>query len=499
MTRAVEQYLTNFRTYISTTFAKKQTSFLYTWCQRHNKIKDLNTIRHLINGWVDGKSYNMSPKTVDMINFHRKLLRLKQGEYVCDRWVKNNYERIIVYYHVLSMYLIKHGQKGILTAPMNKIKMSFIHIDNRVFYSLLNKMSDDKISLSDFEEDKDIYWNSIFDTSKFLTKNQKQICNFSYCVQTDGVSLCIHYRRPKKDIIDKKDSYIPNKNSTDRIIGQDPGRCIIFSGSEQLENGTWKKYILTKRKFYQESGINDCNKDSRRWNKNVKSINDSLSLTNTRSTIGNFIKYTKIIKSNWKSLWKEYSDKKWAKNRLKLYSGKKRVYDKFFNSLKDKSGRKIIIAYGDAGFKSSSKHELSAPTTKVLSTAKKHFKVVMIDEFKTTQVHYETGIRLSKIINITDDVKKSVRGLLWCRSTIGSKFVSRDLNASKNMVKCYDAYPERPIGLRRDEPTQDAPKAKYRTTKTTEKLVNLTTSPCCGNNVLPFTHISKEMFQNILG
>jgi hypothetical protein len=104
-----------------------------------------------------------------------------------------------------------------------------------------------------------------------------------------------------------------------------------------------------------------------------------------------------------------------------------------------------------------------SPTTRVLKETRKHFKVVMIDEFRTTQVHYETNLRLSKVIESDKNGNKNqVRGLLWCDSTIGSKFyVDRDFNPGKQMLKCYFSYPIRPKSLRRDTETQPVPSPKY--------------------------------------
>jgi len=58
LTAAASQYMTNYRTYIETTFEKKQKSFLYVWCQRHEIQDDCNTIRYLINGWDIKKKYD---------------------------------------------------------------------------------------------------------------------------------------------------------------------------------------------------------------------------------------------------------------------------------------------------------------------------------------------------------------------------------------------------------------------------------------------------------
>lgn len=493
LTRAAEQYLVNYRTYLTTNFERKQKIFLNTWCYNHGMEEDINTIRYLINGWTTRKAYVPNYKVFKLIEFQRKLLKLDDKINISTFWIKTNYETVIIYFKVISDYLIKNKNPGILVAPVSHIKMNFIQIDNRVFNAVLNEVSDTKISMKEFEANRDTHWNSIFDTQKYLTSKQKQDCNFTHCVQTDGVSICIHYRRPKIKS-NEKDEYSPfNKHQSDRVIGQDPGRTTLFSGAEQLPDGNWKKHVLSKSRFYQESGINDVNRDSKRWNLSLKNILEQLSKTSMRTTISDCLGYIKIIKDNCVSLWTEYSKKKWARNRLK--TGKKRVYDTFFNSIKDKSGRRVVIAYGDAGFKSSSKYELAAPTTRLKGETRKHFDVVLVDEFRTTQIEYRTGIRLSNVIKVFDDVKRKVRGLLWCNSTIGSKFIDRDFNASKNMVDCYSKYPNRPVGMNRIDDKQPESN-KYIIIKESIGKTILSTSLYCGN-ILPFSQL--KVFQNILG
>ncbi|RPJ64390.1 MAG: hypothetical protein EHM20_18465, partial [Alphaproteobacteria bacterium] len=66
-------------------------------------------------------------------------------------------------------------------------------------------------------------------------------------------------------------------------------------------------------------------------------------------------------------LWDHYTQQKWARQRFALYSGKKSVYDKFFTRIKrGGQGRRTIIAYGDAGFASTARNELSATTSRSL-------------------------------------------------------------------------------------------------------------------------------------
>jgi hypothetical protein len=280
-----------------------------------------------------------------------------------------------------------------------------------LFHFILKETFNLKITEDDIRSE-DIYWDMIFNTKRNLTEAQRETCKFTHCIQTDGVSACVHYRRPLLHG-PQYDEYTPSfeQDPTDRIIGQDPGRSILFSGAECIGPNKWKKHVLSKKCYYEESGINKLNRDSERWNKSLKVILDALSLTNTRSSRENFIEYIGIIKTNFDVMWNEYSKKRWARNRLRVYSGKQSVFDKFFNKLKDNSGRRVVIAYGDAGFKSSSKNERSAPTTRLLRETKKHFDVVMINEYNTTRICHGSGIKLADVVGVTvRGIKRKVRG-----------------------------------------------------------------------------------------
>ena len=462
ISKASEQYVTNYRTYLSEAFNNKQNDFIRVWCNKHNIDCDFNIIKSMINGNTVRKSYVPTEKVLKLIEFHRKLLNLQNEDFVSSVWIKNNYERVIIYFYVLSKYLIKHGHSGYTVAPMSKIKACFIHIDTYVLHGILNEAKILNCNIESFVNDKDAIWRNIFNINKFLTNRQRQIYDFTNTIESDGTSICIHYRRPKIDNDNNKDSYEYIYKEGDRIIGQDPGRVNLFTGVERLNNGTWKKYILTKKCYYEKSGINNCNKKTAKWNLHIKNVLVELSNCNTRSTTNQFINYINVVNQNYDLLWNFYLNDKWSKQRLKLYSKKQSVYDKFFNTIKDKTGRRVVIAYGDAGFASSNKNEISAPTSKLLKETKKHFKVVMVDEYNTTKMHFESGVQLSKITKIykktynykngkpvLEEKIRQLRDLLCYRSNKGCKFVVRDFNAAKNIENCLRLYPYRPIQLRR--------------------------------------------------
>jgi len=103
------------------------------------------------------------------------------------------------------------------------------------------------------------------------------------------------------------------------------------------------------------------------------------------------------------------------------------------------------------------KGEISVPTSRLEKECKRRYHVVKIDEFRTTQIHYETNLKLASVYE--KDEKYPVRGLLWCSSTNSSKFVNRDKNAALNMLRIYNDV-IRHESLTRGTPVQTKPKSR---------------------------------------
>ena len=58
-----------------------------------------------------------------LIEFHRKLLGIGDKSIVSEFWIQRNYDKIIIYFSVISRYLKKNGKMEILLAPLPKIKL----------------------------------------------------------------------------------------------------------------------------------------------------------------------------------------------------------------------------------------------------------------------------------------------------------------------------------------------------------------------------------------
>ena len=438
------EYSKNFKVYLQENIKRNQLAFIRTWVERHSLPKSrIQVLLNSINGW--GKSIELSKEEHRMVSFHRELLNLKENEFLSKVYLKTNYSKVVIYFSVLSKYLTKNCKKSLTIAPISKIKTSFIYIDKKVLAGIF------KESRIPFEADT-IY--DIFKINSLLTKRQHEIgFKFTGTIQTDSVAINFHFRRPNLK------SKIEAKASEHRVIANDPGRSTLFFGVEEVSENKFKKYTLTRRQFYHETGAKEATKRANKWNTDYLGPQlDELSKTNSKSVkMHHFLQHVSVVNKHYSLFWSEASKKKWSRQRLALYSSKKKVYAKFFESFKNGDDRKIIIAYGDAGFASTSKYEIAAPTTTLEKECSKRYKIVKIDEFRTTKLHYQTGEILSKVQNAD---KKTIRGLLWYNSTKASKFVNRDLNAAKNILHCYNIFPNRPPGMSRKDIIQVEPVIK---------------------------------------
>jgi hypothetical protein len=82
--------------------------------------------------------------------------------------------------------------------PVCNIKSHFVTIDSIVLYSIMMEISPEfNVSREEFTgENRETYWKSIFDFKRLKVSKQKV---FTGMIETDGVAMCVHSRRLKKD------------------------------------------------------------------------------------------------------------------------------------------------------------------------------------------------------------------------------------------------------------------------------------------------------------
>jgi hypothetical protein len=137
-----------------------------------------------------------------------------------------------------------------------------------------------------------------------------------------------------------------------------------------LPDGTIKTFSLTRNQYYRDAGIFNARKQSETWNSRIKRVLERMSTVSTKGcSIDAHANFLIMYLRNRSALWNEYTKPRWARQRLRLYGGKKRVFATFFNMV-EKELRKvrpdcnIVVAYGSAKFAPGGRGELSVPTSR---------------------------------------------------------------------------------------------------------------------------------------
>ena len=443
----------------------------------------------------------LSPWITKNLEFQHKLLGNKN---MTDNWLKKlkaskpKMIRYCVYINRLLKYENsieqpinkKTGElippKKIPLSPISKIKSHFITICTMGLYCIMRgtKMIDKKkCTWTTFKGIAQDQWPSLLKIDDILGKGKR----FTGTVNTDGVAINVHFSRRKSKIelarlkiesdkkikvnkkaqnikdwkiehpkgkIKRKTKVKNDKTSTPKvdpkewnIIGCDPGRTFIFYMVREKEGGGHDVFKLSRRQYYNESGVFTSRINTERWlsEDSIKAANVELTTVSSKGdSLVDFNAYLGVVFKHWDTIWKEMTKKKWANQRFRLYGGKKRAFTNFFSRL-EVPNKKTCIVYGSAKFAPGGKGEMSVPTSRAFKECKNRFpKTIVESEFRSTRIF--NGDKTSILLAV-ESIKtgKKVRGLLWYQSTIKnkSKYVNRDLNAAINILHCY-TLPTRP-------------------------------------------------------
>ena len=399
-------------------------------------------------GWTSppsiGIQYPMRREADEWCALQRSILRLSPGEFIGDTWLDedSHLPNILRYFAYSNQTLERIGKKTFNIVPITSIKSHFISIDTSVLWGILKGAGIVSCSLAVFDVLRDDHWRSAFDLSKIVGGSH----NFTHLVETDGISICVHQTK-----MTEASASGTTIRSSDRVIGLDPGKITLMHAAVPLPDGTFKSVEFRRTQYQREAGMYTARRKTETWSDGIRKELAVLSVVSTKGiAIDRMYEYMDAYMDIKEALWCEYTKPRWARQRLRLYGGKKRSYAKFFNRLEDNlhDGR-TVIAYGHARPSPGNiRGKYDAPTTRSFKECSLRFPTKTVDEFRTSKVDCETNQILKEVR--LQQVQRTVRGLLWCDSTINtrSKFVNRDLNAAINIRRCA-VLPQRPPELSR--------------------------------------------------
>jgi hypothetical protein len=229
--------------------------------------------------------------------------------------------------------------------------------------------------------------------------------------------------------------------------------------------------MLTRAWYYRRAGMDAARKQSRRWlkHRDVREAFDVLSQYTVKTA--NFDVYKGHVDAyviNFDTLWKEKLRPRWARQKFRLYCGKRRALQEFVNSLR---GDAIpLIAYGAATFGSGGRGERSVPVKGIQRLVRQTYPTVLVDEYNTSKMCPTCHVPLQHVkvrawqrrngswkkVTCHDLRRCGNRGAGGCAS-LGYSWKNRDEAASLNIGRCARLNavkaghddPNRPAFLRR--------------------------------------------------
>ena len=235
----------------------------------------------------------------------------------------------------------------------------------------------------------------------------------------------------------------PKDLSKAKVLGLDPGRRNIFTIAVPVGRDKFESHVLTNRRYYQESGVYAADENIIEWSRTIKDHLEALSKVSSKGmSLASHYEYLEEYLTHRKAFYAEYSKRRWARQRMRLYSGKMSCMTSFLSDVRRSCAAsfgkdtRLIVAYGAAGFPPGGKGERSVPKKWALQMFRKRFETYLVDEFRSSRVNCKDDALLKGVLI---EPGEKVRGLLWCDSTISGsgKFVDRDLNAAINIRRSF--------------------------------------------------------------
>ncbi|KAJ9519012.1 hypothetical protein QJQ45_026305 [Haematococcus lacustris] len=284
------------------------------------------------------------------------------------------------------------------------------------------------------------HWARWFNTNKLRNKEFA----FERLVDTDGVSVCVHYTRPLppppapppaasssssrrlsaaaaaahavglphigRGIAEMREFVFDP--DTQIGVGIDPGVTQAVSAASgvwdpatgQLMADQLRRWKLTKGQVKHASGLNNARRDTERWLAPIKPHLQHLAAASSAGTsLEANLKHITVTLATWDAVWEVYLDPKWARQRLRLYGAQDRALEQFFKKLEEEMAelsmerhnhaKQLVVFFGAATIGTGGGWGADAvlrACRKVVcrprGTDQLRARVVLVDEHRTSRV-----------------------------------------------------------------------------------------------------------------
>ncbi|KAJ9516426.1 hypothetical protein QJQ45_011104 [Haematococcus lacustris] len=288
------------------------------------------------------------------------------------------------------------------------------------------------------------HWDRWFSTGKLANQGFE----FKRTVETDGVSVCVHYTRPLPTSPAPPSAAGPSSSNSSPVVapsaaavaahelglprigkglaeqrefefnpatqigvGIDPGVTQAVSAASgvwdpttgQLMSDQLRRWKLTKGQVKHGSGLNNARRDTERWLAPIKPHLQHLAAASSAGTsLEANLKHITVTLATWDAVWEVYLDPKWAEQRLRLYGAQDRTLEQFFKKLEEDMAKvsmerhghakQLVVFFGAASIGTRGGWGADAVlracrkvVCRTRGTDQRRGRVVLVDEHRTTQ------------------------------------------------------------------------------------------------------------------
>ena len=332
----------------------------------------------------------------------------------------------------------------------------------QIFLSYSERVRERK-AVEDRKAYNNVVWSKVLHLDRVNRKLRNAGFRFHHEISTDGVAISVLYskeasRPAEESPLPKRPRTTRSNNVKDeeggRKVGLDPGKKNIIT--MVCERNQKLRYTTAQKNF--ESGLVRYRKTLLKEKRavGVEAVETELSkFSHKTSNPVNYMHYLKA-KADADALTGEfYCHKKWRGWKFRIFCKRKSSEKRMINRVEEKFGSNCTIFYGDWSKKDQMKGCDPSPVVGVRKLLSKKFRVVEVDEYKTSVT---CNICLERLLAYKKRDGKMSHSRLCCKNcglkeTRTKRFVDRDVNAARNILWIGKSS-ERPACLSRSQMTR---------------------------------------------
>lgn len=292
-----------------------------------------------------------------------------------------------------------------------------------------------------FRQQADVYWNRFFKIERFAPKHKDR--EFANEIVTDGRSVCITLRRPKREPSTSPEIKLEGHGE---VWGLDPGRREIFVATNTEGNvARW-----SCKRYYHEAGFKRSAKKIKGWQEKDAFVKDTITNMPTKKSahVSGLMRYLRFVLPRLDRMLRFGMSRRIRDLKFGRYVGKQKTLSRMCDDLTKRAGRDTLIGFGDWSNKDSAgiiKKSPAGPVKTLELELRKRCRVVSVDEFRSSKLHECCHRPMQNMYSERQFVDKKtgsktirtskIHSVLLCRSRgCDGMRVNRDVNASRNML-----------------------------------------------------------------